>query len=83
MLDGVGPLARSIAEFGIGTNEKAKISGIVLEDEKVLGTVHIAVGNNKSMGGEIDVPIHLDGVIRKPDVYLDGELIMKKGKMLF
>lgn len=83
MLDGVGPLARNIAEFGIGTNEKVKISGIVLEDEKVLGTVHIAVGNNKSMGGEIDVPIHLDGVIRKPDVYLDGELIMKKGKMLF
>ncbi len=83
MLDGVGPLARSIAEFGIGTNEKVQISGIVLEDEKVLGTVHIAVGNNKSMGGEIDVPIHLDGVIRKPDVYLDGTLIMKKGKLLF
>lgn len=83
LLDSVGPEARNIAEFGIGTNDKAKISGIILEDEKVLGTIHIAVGNNKSMGGNVDVPIHLDGVVTKPDVYLDGTLILQKGKFLF
>lgn len=81
-LDAVGKDARSIAEFGIGTNDSAKLSGILLEDEKVMGTIHIAVGNNVSMGGSVNVPIHLDGVIKKPTVYLDGKLLMKDGTLL-
>ncbi len=82
MLDSVGKNARNIAEFGIGTNDSAKLSGILLEDEKVLGTVHIALGNNISMGGRVNVPIHLDGVIKEPTVYLDGKEIMRNGKLL-
>jgi len=82
MLDAVGKNARSIAEFGIGTNDSARLSGILLEDEKVMGTVHIALGNNISMGGSVNVPIHLDGVMKKPTVYLDGKLLMKDGKLL-
>ncbi len=82
MLDKVGRKARNIAEFGIGTNDSARLSGILLEDEKVLGTVHIALGNNVSMGGTVNVPIHLDGVITKPTVYLDGRILMKNGKLI-
>lgn len=77
-----GNKGKNIAEFGIGTNDKVKLSGMLLEDEKVLGTVHIAVGDNKTMGGKVHVPLHLDGVIKKPDVYFDGKLIMEKGKLL-
>ena len=82
MLDGVGKMARNIAEFGIGTNDSAKLSGILLEDEKVMGTVHIALGNNVSMGGNVNVPLHLDGVIKQPTVYMDDKLLMKDGKLL-
>lgn len=82
MLDEVGRDARNIAEFGIGTNDKARLSGVLLEDEKVMGTIHIALGNNKSMGGSVGVQLHLDGVVLKPDVYLDGKLLMKRGKFL-
>lgn len=82
MLDKVGKEARNIAEFGIGTNDSAKLSGVLLEDEKVMGTIHIAVGNNVSMGGSVNVPIHLDGVIKKPTVWMDGKLLMKDGKLL-
>ena len=53
-----------------------------IQDEKVLGTIHIALGNNVSMGGNVNVPLHLDGVIKKPTVYLDGKLLMKDGKLL-
>ena len=81
MLDEVGKGARNIAEFGIGTNDSAKLSGILLEDEKVMGTVHLALGNNITMGGTFNVPIHLDGIIKKPTVYLDGKLLMDKGKL--
>jgi leucyl aminopeptidase (aminopeptidase T) len=82
MLDKVGKNARNIAEFGIGTNDSAKLSGVLLEDEKVMGTIHIALGNNVSMGGSVNVPIHLDGVVKKPSVWMDSKLIMKDGKLL-
>jgi aminopeptidase len=81
-LNKFGNLSRNIAEFGIGTNHKAKLSGILLEDEKVMGTIHIALGDNKSMGGTVDIPIHLDGVVKKPTVYFDGKMIMKNGKLI-
>ncbi len=82
MLDKVGRRARNIAEFGIGTNDSAKLSGILLEDEKVMGTVHLALGNNVTMGGTFNVPIHVDGVIKKPTVYLDDKLLMNSGNLL-
>ncbi len=82
MLDKYGMPARNIAEFGIGTNDKAKLSGILLEDEKVMGTIHIALGNNKSMGGTVGVSLHVDAVVLKPTVYFDDKIVMKNGKLL-
>jgi len=82
LLKPYGEPGRNIAEFGIGTNYKAKLTGLILEDEKVLGTIHIAFGNNKSMGGNVGVPIHLDGLINRPTVEVDGKIIMKEGKLL-
>ncbi|RJP67659.1 MAG: aminopeptidase [Ignavibacteriales bacterium] len=82
ILDKHGKDSRNIAEFGVGTNHKAKISGILLDDEKVMGTIHIALGDNKSMGGSVGVASHLDGVLLKPTVYFDDKVIMKKGKLL-
>ncbi len=82
ILSKYGKNARNIAEFGIGTNDKAKLSGLLLEDEKVLGTIHIALGDNKSMGGNVHIPLHLDGVVKKPTVYFDDKMIMKEGKLL-
>ncbi len=82
LVDSVGAAGRNIAELGIGTNDKAQITGVILEDEKVLGTVHIALGDNKSMGGTVAVSSHLDGLILKPTVRLDGRLIMEAGTLL-
>lgn len=82
ILDRAGPEARAVAEFGIGTNYKAILTGMILEDEKVLGTIHIAFGNNLSMGGKIAVELHIDGLVKSPDVYFDGQLFMKKGSLV-
>jgi aminopeptidase len=82
ILDKSGRDARAVAEFGMGTNYKAKLTGQILEDEKVFGTIHIAFGNNLTMGGTIAVNSHLDGLVKEPDVYFDEKLIMKKGKLL-
>jgi leucyl aminopeptidase (aminopeptidase T) len=72
----VGDAAYNLAELGIGTNGGAEeLVGSVLLDEKAGGTVHIAIGDNAGIGGETDAPLHLDGIIRNPTVYADGEPI--------
>jgi leucyl aminopeptidase (aminopeptidase T) len=76
------PKARNIAEFGIGTNPQAKIIENTLEDEKVLGTVHMALGNNMTYGGHCDVQFHKDGIIEEPTVEVDGRMIIRTGKWL-
>ena len=78
----LGKEARNIAELGIGLNEKAKITGAVLEDEKVLGTAHIAIGDNFSLGGNIKAGCHIDGVFLRPTIFVDEKKIIEKGKLL-
>ena len=82
LLNAAGKKAKNIAEFGIGANDKAIISGNMLEDEKVMGTCHIALGNNSGFGGKVEVGLHIDGLIKKPDVFVDGKLMMKEGKLV-
>jgi leucyl aminopeptidase (aminopeptidase T) len=77
-----GPDATHVAELGIGTNEKAILSGEVLEDEKLLGTVHVAFGASAAIGGAIQVPVHLDCVVMKPDLAIDGEPVVRDGSLL-
>ncbi|MBY0010325.1 aminopeptidase [Paenibacillus typhae] len=73
---------RLLGEFGIGTNNKARITGVVLEDEKVYGTIHVAFGSNNTFGGTVAAGVHIDAVVMKPDVYIDGKLIMRAGELL-
>lgn len=82
LLEPHGKDGRTVAEFGIGTNDKAILTGLILEDEKVMGTIHIAFGDNKSMGGSVRVASHLDGLIKEPTVWFDETMIMKDGKFL-
>jgi aminopeptidase len=80
IFDEFGDKAKLVAEFGIGTNYKAQIIGNTLEDEKVLGSVHFALGSNFSFGGKNKIPFHKDGVIAKPTVKIDNRLIIENGK---
>jgi leucyl aminopeptidase (aminopeptidase T) len=82
LLEPHGKDARTVAEFGIGTNDKAILTGVILEDEKVMGTIHIAFGDNKSMGGSVRVASHLDGLIRNPTVWFDETKVMEDGRLL-
>ena len=77
-----GEDATTIAELGVGTNEKAILTGEVLEDEKIGGTIHIAFGSSAGIGGTVQVPVHLDCVVMKPTLELDGEEIVRNGELL-
>tara|TARA_A100001037_G_scaffold306756_1_gene355051 strand:- start:19665 stop:20609 length:945 start_codon:yes stop_codon:yes gene_type:complete len=69
----VGKNAYNLAELGVGTNlNVTELIGSVLLDEKAAGTVHIAIGDDKGIGGDVEAPLHLDGIIRDPTLYVDG-----------
>jgi leucyl aminopeptidase (aminopeptidase T) len=72
----------NVAELGIGSNEKAILTGNVLEDEKILGTAHVAFGASAAIGGTVQVPVHLDCVVTQPDVLVDGEPLVRAGELL-
>ena len=73
---------RILAELGIGTNDQARVIGVVLEDEKVYGTIHVAFGSNNTFGGVVSAGVHIDGIVKEPDVWLDDKQIIKQGKSL-
>jgi leucyl aminopeptidase (aminopeptidase T) len=89
--DGLGPeyLSRlvahgepgtNLAELGVGTNDRAQLTGDVLEDEKILGTVHIAFGASAGIGGTVSVPIHLDVVVTDASLEVDGQQVLDAGR---
>jgi aminopeptidase len=81
------PLNRNIAELGIGTNDKASRPDNILEAEKILGTIHIALGDNSGFGGVVSTPFHEDYVFYGPTVtalHGDGteEVLLRDGTLL-
>jgi leucyl aminopeptidase (aminopeptidase T) len=76
-----GAGADVVAELGIGTNERARITGSIITDEKVLGTAHVAFGDNAnaSYGGDNHAAIHVDGVMADATVEADGIVVMRAG----
>jgi leucyl aminopeptidase (aminopeptidase T) len=72
----------NVAELGIGTNEEAILTGNILEDEKILGTCHVAFGASAAIGGTVQVPVHLDCIVLEPTIEVDGETIVSGGDLL-
>ncbi len=82
LLSAHGVEGTTIAELGIGTNERAQLTGQIIEDEKLLGTAHVAFGASEAIGGRIQVPVHLDSVVMRPVVEVDGRVIVRDGELL-
>jgi len=79
LLQAAGELGTNLAELGVGTNDRAQLTGNVLEDEKILGTVHVAFGASAGIGGTVSVPVHLDVVVLEPTLDVDGRRVIDDG----
>lgn len=75
LVEDAGDCGRNLAELGIGINPAATLIGTVLQDEKVMGTVHIAIGDNAGFGGDVECDLHLDGIVKNPTIRVNGERI--------
>jgi len=82
------PGARHFGEVAIGTNQNIQrhIKNILF-DEKIGGTIHMAIGASyPETGGTNQSAIHLDFIadMRKSgEIYADGELIFRNGEFIF
>jgi leucyl aminopeptidase (aminopeptidase T) len=79
-LDEHGEPGRNLAELGVGTNDRARVTGNVLEDEKILGTVHVAFGASAGIGGTVSVPVHEDVIVVEATLEVDGETLLDAGR---
>jgi leucyl aminopeptidase (aminopeptidase T) len=77
-----GDAGVNLAELGVGTNDRAILTGNVLEDEKILGTVHVAFGASAGIGGTVTVPIHLDVVVLDATLDVGGQTILEAGRLV-
>lgn len=77
-----GAAGVNVAELGVGTNERAGLSGSVLEDEKALGSIHVAFGASVAIGGVVAAPVHVDCVVPDATLLLDGETVVRDGRLL-
>jgi leucyl aminopeptidase (aminopeptidase T) len=82
LLERHGRQAFAVGELGIGTNDRACLTGNVLEDEKILGTAHVAFGDNHTFGGAIRVSSHQDGIMLDASVAIDGREVLAQGELV-
>jgi leucyl aminopeptidase (aminopeptidase T) len=81
-LDEHGSRGRNVAELGVGTNDRATLTGNTLEDEKILGTAHIAFGASAGIGGSVTVPVHEDVVVLEPSLWIGCTQVLDAGRYL-
>ena len=82
LLDAHGPSGRNLAELGAGTNDRATVTGNILEDEKILGTTHVAFGASAGIGGTVGVPVHLDVVVFDASLWIGDVQVLDGGRWL-
>jgi leucyl aminopeptidase (aminopeptidase T) len=77
------PKVYNIAELGVGLNPQARLCGLMLEDEGVLGTVHIGIGSSITLGGTIKAKTHYDVLMRDATLTIDQEVVLQEGQLAF
>ncbi len=82
MLDAHGPPGRNLAELGVGTNDRATLTGNILEDEKILGTAHVAFGASAAIGGTVAVAVHIDVVVTQASLTIGSTAVLDRGRWL-
>lgn len=70
-----------LGEFGIGLNPAVtRLTGLTLLDEKMIGTCHLALGENRALGGVNDSALHWDLIVQNAVLEADGEILLKDGR---
>jgi len=77
------PNVYNIAEIGVGLNPRSQMTGVMLDDEGVLGSAHVGIGTSITLGGRVKAATHYDLVLWRPTLVLDDETVIEDGRLLF
>lgn len=75
------PNVYNIAELGVGLNPQARLCGRMLEDEGVLGLVHIGIGSNLTLGGHLKAALHYDLLMHGATLEIDGTPVLQEARL--
>ena len=75
------PKAYVLAECGVGLNDRASLTGVMLTDEGAAGTMHFGFGSNATVGGKNRVAFHLDFVFQSPTLEIDDRRVLARGAL--
>ncbi len=70
------------AEVSIGLNKNVVPTGSMRTDKKMYATSHIGVGDTIVLGGTCHAKLRLEGVIRYPEISVDGQVLTRAGRIL-
>lgn len=82
LLAEAGEGATNLAEVAIGTNPAARLSANLAEAKKVRGTVHVALGDDVSLGGSVRAALHLDGMVLSPTLRVGDDVLVRDGVLV-
>jgi leucyl aminopeptidase (aminopeptidase T) len=76
------PDAYGVGEIAIGINPGARITGSPREDKKARGYLHLAAGENTDVGGTLEAPTHIDGVVGSATLTIDDTVVVEDGEIV-
>ncbi len=77
------PSVCNVAQLAVGLNPNCtEVTGVMLNDEGVFGTVHIGIGTSANIGGIVKAPTHFDLLMHHPTLELDGVCVLREGKLV-
>jgi leucyl aminopeptidase (aminopeptidase T) len=72
----------NIAQLAIGLNpEILMLTGTWAQDHGAFGTVHIGIGTSANLGGTTKAAAHFDGMMYRPTLALDGDVLLEGGAL--
>ena len=72
----------NIAPLAIGLNPAIPaLTGVWAQDHGAFGTVHIGIGTSANLGGVTKAAAHFDGMMNRPTLRLDGQVILENGRL--
>ena len=74
--------SRNVAELAIGTNRRCRLEAGLREAKRAWGTAHVALGDNRTVGGSVQSQLHIDFILTEPTIWLDGRQVVRDGKLL-
>jgi leucyl aminopeptidase (aminopeptidase T) len=75
------PMVYNVAEVGMGLNPFSRLTGCMLDDEGVLKTLHIGIGTNITLGGNVKASCHYDLLLWNPTLSIDGVVVVDEGEL--